>query len=1204
MSYFEQRSQRAARQIGYGSFFDAPQEPYQNTLTPEQRDALLESIGGRTAQAAESLFSALDTPASWLRDVLAGQQLGSGTTPGQLLDAYNLRPSKESLGGWGRPIAEFAVGAVADPLNLIPIGGLSKAGAALKARTTLSGVNALDDAARVMGRKLIATNQLDDVFAKNALASWKTNFGKTASDLTDADLLSRPIAGARATRRSLTLDEVVRAQPNSQQMMDDITAWLSKNGGGRYDDIAKQTLTKDIGIRLPFSDRMMAGVNLPGGGALSGSLDRIFQAARWSAPVRHGYAALDRDVFGAVDEGGQIVGKQIASAMREGEAAGGRLAADVLQDLNPDSMLGPRAAEIGDSMRRVMTGNGTPQDLALVASRPDLQRFVARAKTTLQDYLDKRAAAGMSSSAYTSNYGNQYFPRHVDDLNFLAKIEKDGAAGGVRRGRAFSGNTPDQLSRAKYLDMPGGEDTINRLSLDPNVAGASRRYQDELSAARYIKQQVDAEIVRRFPSGRLPSGQAVPKYRLNHARRAARLLAQVDDAALANRLPLFGAHLTDDFTRYIKNNERALRVNNRLFDLIGSTATPRKWDSLSGHVPIIGAGPANPDSVLKRLGLRTTTDAAGNLVGARAEVLSRLQSRFPGAVADLKSVSLDKRMLDRLSRIADFYDYPEVQSKWIQYFDAFTRIWKASILSWPARFTRDWYSGAFSNLVEVGSVTDLSRGYAGAKHLLQGDWQMLDAVLAKAPRYAQMSASSRKREFINDLASAGLLGGQRRLDMQSAAGALRTGASVADEFLPGAAPRTTLGNQAIDFLLPRGALGSRGTPLGLEATAYSELGQNWGRFFGGLNPREIGNPIMRWGNKLGDTTDTINRTSGFIGLVLQGVDPLEAGRRIKASHVDYGSLTKLERETFRRFIPFWSYGSRTGKWVAQKIWENPGGRFTQFGMRAPNAFLQSEDEGYVPDSIRSSYGLPISGGAALPFGGTKQGVTPWLTDIDLPGIDQINLVNLGFKPSGRIDLTQTALDTGKDIIGKMSHPMIKNAIESVTGENLYTKRPTKDFPPAVSELAEDVFGISPHSVYGNYIRQLAPAVDLIPFAPRALQISNRIMDSEKIPDVRDRAYQMLINAFTGVKVQNVDDQARRADARKKIARILGEDPLIRSFTQPYLPKEAVPYADPNLVQMMSLDRELGRELQRERDMRDGKPVKARKRNTDPASYFQ
>lgn len=1196
MSYFEELSPKKARQIGYAGYFDSDPKVLSTPLTPDERESLLANIGGRTLQAGELLFDAIDTPGAYLRDFIAGNPIGTRTTPGELLDSYNLRPGEDALGGWARPLAEFGVGAVLDPLNLIGLGAAGKAGQAVKA------AGLADDAVRVMSKKLIQNADTGGSFAQNALKSWGDNFGKGVDDLTDADLLARPLAGPRQSARELTLREIVDAQPDRQAAIEAINN-ATKRTGDDFHSLADQTLRQDIGISLPFSDYNVAGMNLPGGAGLAKGLDRAFQAARWSAPMRYAHAYANKDVFGATDEAGQIVGTEIASAARTGEEAGRGIAAEALQGLDASAF----DEQTGDAMRRLLRGEGTAADQQMLSSRPDLQNFLDTWHGSngqpgmAADYLDRRADAGLASTPLQDRWGAKYFPRSVSDQSFASKIANDGP-GTTGQGRAFSTLTGDQLGRKKYLSVPGGEDTINRLSLDPNVAGPNRVLTTDDDAAAYIKQAIDAEVASRYPNGVLPNGAPAPTYSLQSAKRLARTLNQVDANAIANNMPMFGSHFTDDFQRYVVGNERAIAVSNALQDILGSTAKITSAGSVPGgqHVPMA--------NVLKKLDLRTAKNATPNAtplitkVGAEPGVLSRISQRFPNFAGDIKDVSLDKPTLDRLTRIADFYEYPEVQSKWLKAFDDATRVWKGSILSWPARFTRDWYSGAFSNLVEVGDVGDFVKGNLGAKHLIQGDYQALDGVLAEMPKYANLATpDERKREFLTDLARHDLLGGRQALDIQDARNSARTGEDVANQYLPGQNPRTTFGMQAMDVL-------SGKTPLSADKAAYSELGKNWDRFgdLGLNNPSDIGNPILRWGKKEGDVTDSLNRSAGYMGLLLQGVDPKEAAKRIKAAHVDYSSLTPTEVATARRLAPFYSYASRTGKWVAEKMMERPGGRYSQLALRLPQQIMGGDEDQYVPESIRSSYGVPNP--SLIPsrlFGEEKPGVTPWLVDIALPGVAEINMLTPGFKPDGSVDISRTAWGTAKSAAGKQLHPYAKSALEAITGENLYTRRPMKDFDPAISQIAEDVLGISPHSAIGQAVKAASPLVDAIPFAPRVLQVANRLRDEEKVPDIRDRLYQMWVNAFSGVKFQPVSDKARRIDAVKNIDEVVSDDPLIRSMQMNFLPEEAEPYADPRLAKLMALKRQLKREMQREEDIAAGRGVKVPKiRHTDPMSYFE
>ena len=1210
--FAEPQGRRRPSQIGFGGFYDNEQPLNKTQLTPEQREALLESVGNRSMQAAEGLFDIIDTPASWLRDMLAGVQVGSGTDSGGLLDSWNLRPDKDALGGWGRPLAEFAVGATLDPLNLIGVSVTSKAGHALK------GAGLMDDATRAMSRKLIANNALDSNYAQNALKTWE-DLGRganvanptsldIANDLSDLDLAARPLAGTRQSRRNMNLGEMAAAQPNPAEATRKIDNALTGMGGNEtFQDLAGQTLSHDIGLRLPFSDYAFTGTNIPGGEWAAKGLDRVGQTIRWSTPMRHAHAAFNSDVGGATDEAGQIFGTILNTAKRKGGEEGRAAVTRELMEIAP--LL--KDPNINKSLRRILDGFPDASDTALLQRHPELQRFVNRwhgtptTKGLAKEMLDMRAESGMASFPLKDAFGGKYFPRHVDDLSFASKIEADGIGGSAQKGRAFSGMTDDQIARRKAFHAPGSTDTINDLSNDIEVAGPNRLKGTDEEAAQYIKQRMDAEIASRGITG--------ADYSMESARKMARTLHQLDAKALDAKVPMFGNGIADDFEKYMVGNHQGAAVNEALMDLLakGAKNIPYNMVPEGNHVRISKA--------IKDLGLRTVEDFSNpanryvltrgrlnsTLIGARQEVLDRLQARFPGGVQELRKVSIDKDTLRRLSRIADFYERPEVQSKWLDTLDRWTAMWKASILAWPAKFVRDAYSALVVNATEIGSTTDLVQGYAGAKALVQGQLDQLDQVIEHIPAYKGMTKATRLAAFQETLSAGGAIEGLRDMDYGDFAKNSNLGAGALDRALPGMNPETTLGYQAWDLATGR-------TPLGSDKAAYSELGKNWDRVFdlGRDNPRDIGNPILRWGSKEGATTDKINRVAGIIGLMRQGVDGMEAIRRMKAAHIDYGSLTRVERDFFRRLMPFWAYTSRIGKWTAEKIFENPAGRYSQLTLRAPDEILNSDEGGYVPESIRSNYGIPngklfgVIGGNT--FGETKEGVTPWLTDIDLPGTDQINMLKMGYGAGGTPSILGTLFNTGTDLVGKASHPWIKAGFESVTGIDSFTKRPVKEMDTAAGELAEDLLGIPPHSMWGQKIKAIKPILDSVPFLPRALQITNRMMDDEKVPDIRDRALQMGVNAFSGIKFQNVDDKARRIDARKKIADMMAEDPLVRTFNQTYVPEEAVPYIDPELLQLMGLDRELGRELKRERQLEMGIPVteKRRARSTSPVSFFE
>jgi hypothetical protein len=1112
-------------------------------------------------------------------DVASGKPLGSGSTGESALKSCGLLPGKESLGGWGRPLAGAGLEMVTDPLNLVTFGtgAFSKAGRAAKA------ANIFDDAQRVVSRQMLKSGQPLGKYGDNALAAFQKNFGKTADDLTDADLWARPLVGPRASRRNLSLDELVQARnaPDQAKAIKDIDDYLARSGQ-TYQDVAHQKLGGDIGFRLPFSD-VSATFNVPFlGESTARNLDRVGQAVRWSAPGRYLTSAFSNSVMGTVDEGDQILAKQLKRADDAADVVARQKTAQMLQDL-PEEAYTPTA---GRALRNVIEGTADAVEQNLVAKSPGLQNFVRQWGPTAKQYIDRSRVAGIGSSELADKYGTKYFPRSLDKASF----DKEGAfrQGINKGGKQYSVVSGDQLQRG--YQTPGGTKTIQELSLDSMVAGPNRTLATDREAAAYIKKKLDAKALALFPSGKLPNGKSAA-YGKPQALKLARMLNQLTPDAIAKKHPIFGSHVAEDASRYFMGRERAISRAGLLYDILGSNAKRANFRDIEG------GGHTALGQAFRQLKLRSTniTDAAGNVVGvegAKQQILNRLSKRggFSGVdLNELKDISIDKRLMERLNRIADFYENPEVQNKFVKFLDDMTRMWKGSILAWPARFTRDWYSGMFSNLLEVRSFRDLHLGYSGAKHLIQGQFDQLEPILARMPRYQGMAAQARRQAFMRDMAGAGILGGRQITDVGQDTAELAAGTTIRDSVLPGISPRTTLGYKAWDALTL-----NKGPSMGRLPEAELFNLANWKKQPGkilDISSEELTNPIMRWSSKLGDTTDSINRASGYIGMLLQGISPEEAAKRIKLSQVDYSSLTKVERGFFRKIIPFWSYTSRIGNYIGQTLYNDPGGAMTQLGIRLPERLAQNDSEaGYVPASVRQKYGfsleplrkMPGVGGVVDVIAPQKQGVTGWLTDIDLPGIDQLNTIKLATNLDGRVDAGQTAWKTAQSFMGTGLHPALKSVAEGMTGYDFYTGRLKKDSESTLQAIGRRTGMFRQYSRQDQIAGAIDPIAQLVPFAPRVLQLARRGVDSQRVESRTARASQMAFNALTGVKIQNVSDDVRRQDAMQKINEIIGDEPNVREFEQTYIPEEAVPYVDPQTLQLYALQRQLGREKREER----------------------
>ena len=1224
MGYYDSLSPREARRspIGYGSGYYGQDTPVAAGGIPlENRDEMLRQLEQRSPQFTSTLLSVLGYPSSLVMDVASGRPLGSGSTGESALKSWGLLPGKDSLGGWGRPLAGAALEMATDPLNLLTFGtgAISKAGRAAQA------ANIFDDAQRVVSRQMLRSGQPLGKFGDNALASFQKNFGKTADELTDDDLWSRPLVGPRESRRSLSLEDLVQARSSTDQAkaIKDIDDYLSRFGQS-YQDVAHQTLGGDIGFRLPFSD-ISATFKVPVlGEAVGRNLDRLGQAVRWSAPGRYLTSTFSNSVMGTVDEGDQILAKQLKRSDDAADVVARQKTSQMLQEL-PEEAYTPTA---GRALRNVIEGTADATERNLVSGNAGLQAFVRKWGGEAKDYIRRSREAGIGSSELADKYGIGYFPRSLDRTSF----DKEGAfrQGVNKGGKQYSVMSGDQLARG--YETPGGTKTIQELSLDSNVAGPNRILSSDREAADYILREMRSKEAALAAAGRLPvdrpklarlqakaaglqnqivtatgrqrqalqrqlaavqariANPPLVQFGRPQALKLARMLNQLTPEAIKKQHPIFGAHVAEDASRYFMGRERAISRANLLYDILGSTAKRDNYKDIAGggHIPLHQA--------FRQLKLRSTniTDAAGNVVGvegAKQQILQRLAGRFPGVDLDeLKNISIDGRLMERLNRIADFYENPEVQNKFLKFLDDATRMWKGSILAWPARFTRDWYSGMFSNLLEVRSFGDLWSGYSGARYLIQGQFDKLDSIIERMPRYRGMAAQARRQAFMRELAGAGILGGRQISDVGQDTAELAAGTVIRDSVLPGISPKTTLGYKAWETM----TLGSGPSMSRLPEAELFNL-TNWKKQPGkilDISSQELTNPILRWSSKLGDTTDSINRSSGYIALLLQGISPEEAAKRIKLSQVDYSSLTKVERGFFRRIIPFWAYTSRIGKYIGQTLANDPGGALFQFGIRVPERLAQNDsEEGYVPSSIRQKYGfsleplrrMPGVGGLIDAISPKKEGVTGWLTDIDLPGIDQLNTIKLATDLDGSVAPGQTAWKTAQSFMGSSLHPALKSTAEAMTGYDFYTGRLKKDSESTLQAIGRRTGMFGQYSAGDQLAGFLDPLAQLVPFAPRALQLARRGVDSQRVESRSARAAQNVFNAFTGVKIQNVSDDVRRQDAMQKIEEIIGDEPNVREFEQTYIPKEAIPYVDPQTLQLYALQRQLNREKREERE---------------------
>jgi len=980
-------------------------------------------------------------------------------------------------------------------------------------------------------------------------------------------------------------------------------------------------------------------------------------------PGRYAAAAFDRNVHGATDAADQVGARILSRSDALADATARRETNRILgllprwSDTATDVRMGRAIRNVIENAGATLQGDDLADyqrvlqnlnDFRAGTATGDAQRighFIDEWQNLSRNYLDRSRVQGISSSALQDKFGHGYFPRVLDDTIF----------GGTQRpggGKIFSTTTGDQLARKRSFHVPGATNTLIELSTDRNVAGRGRLMATDDAAADYILQRmrekeqlldaagqlpVDqarlnriqtriADLTRQLPSATGPSAhrirntiarlqrQVANPPRVAYSRSAALSLAKtlrnISDNALEQNLPIFSQHPAENIAKYISGRERALRRAGVIENMIASSATPGNANALRG------GGYTSLPQAISKLGLRTLEDPSGNLVGAADQIITRLQDignrlnipEFANLTADeLAQISVDNRLLHRLDKIGDFYAVPEVQSKVFKALDAITSLWKASILSWPSRFTRDWVSGVFSNSVEVANPSDLLRGYSIAKYVKQQQWNRLDPLLEMMPRYRGLtSQEARVQAFLSDIATSGVSQGRQLGDVGMEAAEHMSSRGIRSQHWASYAPETTVGYQVGDLLSGRHLVGDA---VPLRNMAASELfnADNWRRSMAGTGRTVMNalqgikdtnaiNPILRWSARLGDTTDGINRIAGLSGLLMQGVSLEEATKRIMAAHVDYQSLTKFEKGYLRSAIPFWSYNSRIGKWVVTKLMEKPGGPFTQLGLRLPQELAEGDVRSdYVPGRISDKYGLSLENMRDIPgvaplvnaLAPATAESTSWLSDVDLAGIDQVNMLGLKRDPeTGRVRLAASAFETLSNIAGQ-AHPLLKAGFEATTGQDAYTGIQKNWARNTLPVLATRLGAVDPATGYKTAERlgYLDAALQFaVPFYGRSTQMLRRLTDP-RIPDQRARLLQTGFNMFTGTKIENISDDEKVRDALDRIQDLIGDDPAIRSMEMSYIPKELLPSVDPKTQQFYQLDRQLRKERRQQQQLR-------------------
>ena len=1090
------------------------------TISPARRQEMLKRVQHDNGGMLSNLLYALDTPGAQVRGLLAGK---NGWNDERVSGRDLLR--QHGLVGqennWGNFFGGVAAEIATDPLSYLS--GPIKALTGGGRAAHAAGL--LDQAPATLSKQFLA-GQASPEIAKRAAAG----VAKIGRDVSATDVLGRPLIGQRAAQRHGTLDDLVTHASDPTTARADVMNYL-RGDEAAYSRIAKQKLGGNFGVGLPFMDPSFS-FNVPGGGMVGDAMDKAAGALRWS-PVGRAYNAFTNNaVGGALDAETQMIAAGADSAKRTAEAVARRehtLRTARLHGEEPDVFSEEGNRAIGRLIEKPIDNPSRETDLVWDSQHPAAREYMDWWKQESAASPKKMADVGLQGTEFKDPHIEGYLPRKTDGL-----LDKAGVSS-PSLGRVLKTITSDQMHRADELMVPGGRDTIAfKLSRDPYVAGTKRDAKTDDKAAKHIAQILYGDSAA--------NGK--------QALHLAQLLHKLPDHIIKD-VPLFAQHPSEMIGRYLEGRAGAESVQKSLFDSLAHIAATQQANLVEGgrHITM--------NEALARLQAKSTVGEAGE-IGARQQMRTRLAARTGGEAdkIDLAMYSIPEDHVNRLLRARDVYDKPEAAKLLGETLDQINAHWKSGVLSNPARINRDLYSGAYSNWLE-GALTPAA--WVAAKNLntdaaLPGFQKYLQSI----PRYGNVAdPEERMAQFYADLNATGMNRTTVDLDRRN----IVSGASATAPFI--GSTRDTFG----------GALRELGPTSG----------RSWKQF--GSDFLDINkNPIARAGARAGNLSDKINRMTGYLSLMKQGVAPAEAARRMARAHVDYSSLTQYERHIRDTFLPFYAYTSRIFREVLRQLAERPGGRYGQ-GLRTYERLQEGNDETYTPSRMRQQFAAPISQSDPV-FGGLAAGVDPknatrYFTDVDLPGFDQLQM------------FTGSPGNIAKNA-GQMLNPFLRTGAELITGEDFSTgarlNAASRGSGP-VSKLYRAATG-DPEAGRGGLTgtMTLDKLAGVTPYADRPLRILAGLADIDTGLSPLTRGVSVGWSQTGLGKLRDVSADDIRRDAIRRL------EEQASGYTQDI----AVPYIPADQVSNVPLDaREalaLARQLQKERKA-------IRKREALPVSPF-
>lgn len=480
--------------------------------------------------------------------------------------------------------------------------------------------------------------------------------------------------------------------------------------------------------------------------------------------------------------------------------------------------------------------------------------------------------------------------------------------------------------------------------------------------------------------------------------------------------------------------------------------------------------------------------------------------------------------------------------------DTFNALFKASVLSRPARVFRDYVSGVVQNVQGgnwgLGTQLDAWRAMRGQALKNVEDYVSNPEIA----QFLQMrGVNPADEQAVSDAilqAFAGL-----RTTTTPMASELMTSAAgnvpAADikpfiRMIPGALQQP----QSIPEYFGQGAGEFLATTIGRSP---DDAG-NWAFRRENINPLNVAGAFGKTETKFGPAkayeaplaaADMANRLQPWLERIKRGERMQDAMDEVNRAQVNYDPKTFTPSEQqLRKLLPFYSFFSRQIPYLMSEVAQRPGGGF---GTSIKAAALAGEEDPLAPAHISNTLSIPVP--TNLP-GGERQ----YLTGLGLMMEDPLQFGNLL-----KGDVTGALSELG----GRVT-PAIKAPTELVFGETLFQKgfsggRELDQMDPGAGRILSNIgqwTGLRdqeagpvqlPGGTFTEHILSNSPLAGPLSLARQAT-------------DTRTGLGTKATNLLTGSRVATVSRSAQQAALREK-AQILAKGLGAKEYAKVYFPPE-------------------------------------------------